>query len=221
MPVSALTLYIANKNYSSWSLRPWLAMRVKSVAFTECLVPFTENAGNPAFAVFSPTAKVPVLAHRLEGGDLHIWESLAILEYLAELHPDRGFWPAGAPERAKARAMSAEMVGGFAALRSACPMNMRRERRAIALPAGVTTDVARIERSWDEALQASGGPFLFGEFCNADAMYAPVVNRLDVYMLTDRAETRAYMQSVQALPAWQEWQAAGRAEPWVVPEDEA
>ncbi|WLS03643.1 glutathione S-transferase family protein [Shinella oryzae] len=215
--MSDLILYIGNKNYSSWSLRPWIAMEAAGVPFTDEVIPFDFPAGNPKFKAISPTGRVPVLHH----GDVRVWESLAIIEYVAELFPDKGIWPKDAGARAEARAISMEMLSGFRALRNACPMNIRREPRAIALPDGVTDDVARIETIWKEALARSGGPFLFGAFSAADAMYAPVVNRFETYRLTQDDAVLAYIARVKAHPAWQKWQAAALAEPWIVPEDEA
>ncbi len=212
-----MKLYIGNKNYSSWSFRPWLAMTVKGVSFEEELIPFDETASNPRFAEISPNAKVP----SLHDDGLVVAESLAILEYLADKYPDRGFWPSGMRQRALARAAANEMHGGFTGLRSQCPMNMRREVRAIDVTGNVTKDVARIETLWDECLQASGGPFLFGDFTNTDAMFAPVVNRLEIYALSNAPAVLAYSTTMKALPAWQEWENAGRAEPWIVPADEA
>lgn len=211
-----LTLFIGNKNYSSWSFRPWIGMRVLDIPFEEKLVPFDMAAGNPEFAAFSPTGKVPVLKH----GSRTVWESLAILEYVAELHADGGMWPADSGARAHARAVSCEMLSGFMALRTACPMNMRRHPAAIAVSDAVKRDVARIQSIWTDCLDTYGGPFLFGGFSAADAMFAPVVNRLDVYCLPVDQPSAAYMDRVKALPAWREWEAAGRAEPWVVDEDE-
>lgn len=215
--MSDLILYIGNKNYSSWSLRPWIAMEAAGVPFTDEVIPFDFPAGNPKFKAISPTGRVPVLHH----GDVRVWESLAIIEYVAELFPDKGIWPKDAGARAEARAISMEMLSGFRALRNACPMNIRREPRAIALPDGVTDDVVRIETIWKEALARSGGPFLFGAFSAADAMYAPVVNRFETYRLTEDEAVLAYIARVKAHPAWQKWQAAALAEPWIVPEDEA
>lgn len=215
--MSDLILYIGNKNYSSWSLRPWIAMEAAGVPFADEVIPFDFPAGNPKFKAISPTGRVPVLHH----GDVRVWESLAIIEYVAELFPDKGIWPEDAGARAEARAISMEMLSGFRALRNACPMNIRREPRAIALPDGVTDDVARIETMWKEALARSGGPFLFGAFSAADAMYAPVVNRFETYRLTQDDAVLAYIARVKAHPAWQKWQAAALAEPWIVPEDEA
>ncbi|AXV16736.1 glutathione S-transferase [Neorhizobium sp. SOG26] len=212
-----LTLYIGNKNYSSWSFRPWIAMTAAGIPFEEVLIPFDFPAGNPRFKDISPTARVPVLHH----GDVRVWESLAIIEYVAELFPDKGIWPSAAADRAVARAVSMEMLSGFRALRGACPMNIRRPKRVIDLPAGVMDDVARIETIWRELRQKSGGPFLFGQFSGADAMFAPVVNRFDVYDLVRDEETLAYMNAMKAHPAWRKWQEAALQETWIVPEDEA
>ena len=210
-------LYIGNKNYSSWSFRPWIGMRTAGIAFTEELVPFDMAAGNPAFKAFSPTGKVPILID----GDVTIWESLAILDHVARKQPSSNLWPEELADRSKAMAMSSEMVSSFPALRSACPMSMRRQRKAIDVTPAILADVERIQTLWSECLARSGGPFLFGTFSIADAMYAPVVNRLDVYAFETRPTVADYMARMKALPAWREWETAGRAEPWVVPEDEA
>ena len=212
-----LLLYVGNKNYSSWSFRPWIALEAAGIPFTDKLIPFDFPAGNPEFFKLSPTGRVPVLHH----GEIRVWESLAIIEYVAELFPDAPLWPCDRALRAEARSISMEMLSGFRALRGACPMNMRRERRAIELPDGVTDDVARIETIWKDALSRSGGPYLYGAFSAADAMYAPVVNRFDIYQLTTDPEVLAYMQRMQAHPAWLTWREAALAEPWIVPEDEA
>ena len=210
-------LYIGNKNYSSWSFRPWIGMRVAGIAFTEELVPFDMAGGNPAFKAFSPTGKVPVL---VDGG-ITIWESLAILDHVARKHPQSGLWPDQPAFRSQAMAMSAEMMSSFSALRAACPMNMRRKREAIATTPAILADVARVQSLWNGCLAQSTGPFLFGDFSIADAMYAPVVNRLDVYGFETDSKVSGYMARIKALPAWQEWEEAGRAEPWTVDEDEA
>ena len=215
--MSDLTLYVGNKNYSSWSFRPWIAMEAAGVPFTDEVIPFNFAAGNPEFRKLSPTGRVPVLHH----GDVRVWESLAIIEYVAELFPEAGIWPKDRAARAEARAISMEMLSGFRALRGACPMNIRRAPGEIDLPEGVSDDVARIEAIWKAALARSGGPFLFGAFSAADAMYAPVVNRFEIYRLTKDETVLAYMARVKAHPAWQKWQAAALAEPWIVPEDEA
>ena len=212
-----LTLYIGNKNYSSWSFRPWIALTAAGVPFREHLIPFDFPAGNPLFRDISPTGRVPVLHH----GPLRIWESLAIIEYAAELFPDRALWPARRDDRAVARSISAEMLSGFRALRGACPMNIRREKRRISLPDGVMEDVERISAIWKECCEKSGGPYLFGSFSAADAMFAPVVNRFDVYDLMRDAEVLAYMEAVKSHPAWIRWCEGALEETWIVPEDEA
>lgn len=212
-----MKLYIGNKNYSSWSFRPWIALKVKKVDFEEILVPFDMPGGNPLFKDFSPNAKVPAL----HDGDLAISESLAILEYLADKHPDRGFWPDKLEKRAMARAYANEMHGGFQGIRNECPMNMRRPVAKLDVSEGTRKDVARIEQIWDTCLNESGGPFLFGEFCNADAMFAPIVNRLDVYELSEAEAVKSYSGAIKSTDAWQQWETAGRQESWVVEEDEA
>ncbi len=212
-----MKLYIGNKKYSSWSLRPWIGMRVKGIEFVEALVPFEMASGNAHYDKFSPTGKVPCLVD----GDLVVHESLAILEYAADKFPEAQLWPEDLKARAIARAISHEMHGGFGGLRRECPMNMARKHYAIEVSERTRQDVARVEKIWDEALQKSGGPFLFGEFGNADAMFAPVVNRLEVYCLSSADAVQRYTQAMQALPAWVEWDEAGKAEPWIVEEDEA
>jgi glutathione S-transferase len=211
-----LVLYIGNKNYSSWSLRPWIAMQAAGVPFEEVLIPFDFPAGNPKFRALSPTGRVPVLHH----GDVRVWESLAIIEYVAELFPDAGIWPKERQARALARSISMEMLSGFSALRSACPMDIRRKPAKIAVSEAVMADVSRIETIWRDMRERSGGPFLFGTFCAADAMFAPVISRFEVYDLVGNADTLAYMGAMKAHPAWQKWQQAALAEPWIVPEDE-
>ncbi|MBC7151612.1 MAG: glutathione S-transferase family protein [Rhizobium sp.] len=210
-------LYIGNKNYSSWSFRPWIALTGCGIPFEERLIPFDFEAGNPKFKDISPTGRVPVLHH----GSLRVWESLSIIEYAAELFPDAGLWPTDSGDRAMARSISMEMLSGFRTLRGACPMNMRREVRAIDLPEGVADDVARIETIWRDMRRRSGGPFLFGAFSAADAMYAPVVNRFKVYDLVRDADTLDYMQAMESHPAWVAWRDAALAETWIVAEDEA
>lgn len=211
-----LTLYIANKNYSSWSFRPWMALTGVGIDFEEVLIPFDYPNGNPNIKAVSPSGHVPMLQH----GTLKIWESFAIIEYAAELHPEAGLLPKEPAKRALARSVSMEMMSSFRGLRSACPMNIRRPKGKIALPDGVSADINRIETIWRNLRQTSGGPFLFGEFSGVDAMFAPVVNRFDIYDLVDSNDTLAYMDAMKAHPAWLTWEAAARAEPWIVPEDE-
>lgn len=212
-------LYIGNKNYSSWSFRAWIGLTVAGVAFEEKLVPFDMAAGNPAFARFSPTGRVPVLADN----GLVIAESLAILDHVARKHPETGLWPSGIGHHSLAMAASVEMATSFQPLRNACPMNMRRPVRALPdLPDAVMGNVARIRTLWEQLLDAGGGPFLSGaRFGVVDAMYAPVVNRLEVYDLDAGQRAREYMHTIKALPAWKQWEEAGRNEPWIVEEDEA
>lgn len=216
-PMEKLVLYIANKNYSSWSFRPWIALTAAGVPFEEVLIPFDYPAGNPRYKTISPNAQVPVLHH----GDVRVWQSLSIIEYAAELFPENGIWPASSADRAVARSISMEMLSGFRALRNACPMNFRRPKRRIDLPDGVMDDVARIGTIWRELRAKSGGPFLFGEFTAADAMFAPVVNRFAVYDLVDDADTLAYMEAMTSHPAWVSWQEAALQETAIVEEDEA
>ncbi|PDT13355.1 MULTISPECIES: glutathione S-transferase family protein [unclassified Rhizobium] len=210
------TLYIANKNYSSWSFRPWMALTGAGIDFEEVLIPFDYPGGNPDIKAISPSGNVPVLQH----GALKIWESLAIIEYAAELYPEAGLLPRDRAARALARSVSMEMLSSFRALRGACPMNIRRPKARIVLPDGVAADISRIETIWRDLLQKSGGPFLFGAFSGADAMFAPVVNRFDIYDLVDRDDTLAYMTTMKAHPAWRKWEEAARAERWIVAEDE-
>lgn len=215
--MSDLTLYIGNKNYSSWSFRPWIGLKVAGISFDERLVPFEMAAGNPKFKEFSPTGKVPVLVD----GDLVIAESLAILDHVARKFPDTHLWPSDENIRTLAMAASCEMLGGFSAIRNQCPMNMRRPIKKFEQDAALAKDVARIEALWSQSLNKFNGEFLFGTFSVADAMFAPVVNRLDVYELTSNEQIRAYMDRVKALKAWKEWELAGINEPWIVEEDEA
>ena len=179
----ALTLIIGNKNYSSWSFRPWIAMTALGIPFEEILVPFGSPLGNPDFkarlAAYTPAGLVPVLID----GDVHVWETLAIMEYLADKFPDAGVWSRDMKRRAQARALSSEMHAGFSALRNECPMNIRRPVRTRELSAAAQANVARIDTMWSECRAQHGGPFLFGKFCAADAMYAPVVAWLNTYGL--------------------------------------
>ncbi len=183
------------------------------------MIPLDEPETKRRIAAHSGAGRVPVLHH----GEVTVWESLAILEYVAETWPDAQLWPADVGARAMARAAAAEMHAGFQALRRHCPMNMRRARAAIALPPEVMDDVRRIEALWRTCREAqwSDGPFLFGRFSNADAMFAPVVNRLEVYAFEVSDDSRAYMEAVMALPAWQSWKVEAQAEPWVIAADEA
>jgi glutathione S-transferase len=213
-----LKLIIGNKNYSSWSLRPWIALRHAGIPFDEEVVPLYEPGSRERVLAYSSAGKVPVLID----GDMTIWESLAIIEYLAERFPKAQLWPADVAARALARSVAAEMHAGFVALRRHCPMNMRRDGRKRELTAEVEADVRRIEQIWTDCRARFGaaGPFLFGAFGAADAMYAPVVSRFTSYGIGVGAAAKSYMQAVTALPAYREWRMAGLAEPWVMPHNE-
>lgn len=210
-------LYIANKNYSSWSLRPWVLLRALDIPFDEKLVPFSGGAGEnwDAFRTFSPTGKVPCLCD----GDSVVWDSLAIAEYLAERHPS--VWPADPQARAWARCAAAEMHSGYAALRSVCTMNCGVRVRVEAPSAALRRDIARIEELWREGLARFGGPFLAGrDFSAVDAFYAPVAFRIQSYGLQLAADAMAYAQRLLDLPAMREWCDAALAEAWRDPEHE-
>ena len=205
-----LTLIIGNKNYSSWSLRPWLFLKHHDIAFKEIGIPLYREDTAARIAEYSPAGKVPLL----RDGDITVWESLAILEYLAERFPDTHGWPAETAGRAEARAVASEMHAGFQALRSHCGMNCRRPPAAKALPEAVRKDVARIEQLWQACRErhSGGGPWLFGGFSIADAMYAPVALRFHTYRLAASAAAGAYVQTVLAHPAVQAWMAAAVSE---------
>lgn len=214
--MSNFELFIGNKNYSSWSMRPWIALKQTGIPFKETLVPFDFENGNPEFASFSPSMKVPVL----KDGEVTVWDSLAILEYAAEKYPDRLLWPEHTAERAWARSISAEMHSGFSALRAACPMNMHRPAKALAVDAAVKADVSRIVSLWRDCFDASGGPFLFGQFSIADAMYAPVASRFLTYSLTEDPVAVRYCEALQSIEAWKDWLSAALAETWQVADSE-
>ena len=213
-----LHLVIGNKNYSSWSLRPWIAMTMAGIPFKETMVLLDRPDTRRKIAVHSPSGRIPVL----KDGKLAIWESLAILEYLAERFPEKNLWPRQTAARAMARAVSCEMHAGFSALRNACPMNLRRPRKAVTMSSAIRKDVARIEELWRDCRKkfGKGGKFLFGRFSIADAMFAPVVTRLDTYAIKVAPETRVYMEAVLATPAFQKWRASALKEKWIVPSDE-
>jgi glutathione S-transferase len=214
----ALTLIIGNKNYSSWSFRPWIAMKAAGIPFDEVVISLDAPDFKARVMQHSGTGKVPVLID----GEAKIWESLAILEYLAEKFPAKGLWPDDPASRAHARTVAAEMHAGFVPLRQHCPMNMWRPVKRRDLPDDVAANVRRIDALWTDcrARFGAGGPFLFGGFGAADAMYSPVVSRLHTYGIEVGEAARAYMTAVMALPAWAEWRAAALKEPWVLPHDE-
>jgi len=214
----ALKLIIGNKNYSSWSMRPWIAMKVAGIPFEETVISLDAVDFKARVGAVSGPGKVPVLIDN----DVRVWESLAILEYLAEKFPKAGLWPADSMARALARVVANEMHAGFLPLRRLLPMNMWRPVIKRDLTPEAAANVQRIEAIWKDCRARFGnaGPFLFGGFGAADAMYAPVVSRLHTYAVGVGAGTRAYMDAVMGLPAWREWHAAGIKEPWVLAEDE-
>jgi glutathione S-transferase len=204
-------LYIGNKNYSSWSMRPWVLMKNAGIEFEEILFRFDSmdegSVFKNAIQKISPVGKVPVLVD----GDLTVWDTLAIAEYLAEKFPDKHLWPKDVKARARARSICAEMHSGFGAVRNACPMNVEASLFDIGAlilrdHAGVRADVARIESLWAELLAAHAGPFLFGQqFTIADAYYAPVCLRFKTYGLSRRDGINTYIQSVCAAPGVSHW----------------
>lgn len=212
-----MKLLIANKLYSSWSMRPWLLMMALGIPFEETLIPLYLRDSKARILDVSPTGKVPCLID----GDVKVWESLAIMEYLHERFPDRGAWPADAVARAHARAAANEMHAGFVALRQACPMNLRGRFSIPEISSDVADNLRRIEGLWSEARTRfalkAGGDFLYGPFTAADAMFAPVVTRLDTYQLRVAPETRRYMDAVLRHPAVVKWRADALREPWIIP----
>ena len=217
--MSDLTLIIGNKNYSSWSLRPWLALRHAGIPFDERLLLLCGENWKEAIAAVSPSGRVPVLLH----GKHTVWETLAIIEYANELFPDAGLWPEDRDARAAARAVAHEMHAGFTALRNHMPMNLRRlDLKGRGRGPRVDDDIARICEIWRDCRSryGAGGDFLFGAFCAADAMYAPVVTRFDSHGVDLDETCAAYSRAVLTLPAFVEWRDAALQEPWIVPEDE-
>lgn len=212
--MATYTLVIGNKNYSSWSLRPWLALSVAEIAFEELLIPLDEPATREEILKHTGSGRVPVL----KSGDFRVWDSLAICEYLAETHPDVGLWPAAPAARAVARAVSAEMHAGFAALRAAMPMNIRSRFPGRGRGPGVQDDINRITAIWRRCRERFGaaGDFLFGDFTIADAMFAPVVTRFVTYDVEVGAAEADYMAAINELPAMRAWAAAAEREPWII-----
>ena len=205
-------LVIGSKRYSSWSLRPWLALKQAGIAFDELVIRLRQPDTATRIAEYSPTGKIPVL----RDGEILIWDSLAICEYAAEMLPGAWLWPEDREARARARAVSAEMHSGFAALRETMSMDVARTIALAAVPAPVQADIARIKSVWTECRRdfAADGPFLFGAFTLADAMYAPVATRFLTYGVALDPVCRSYVDAVMALPAMREWvEAAKRDDP--------
>jgi len=210
-----LSLLIGNKAYSSWSLRPWLLLKQFGIPFEETLVPLYGPESKEKLLAFSPAGKVPAL----RCDDSLVWDSLAIVECVAERYPDLAIWPRDPAARALARSLAAEMHSGFTALRGEFPTNFRRPPRPVGAPSpAAAADIARIDAAWRDARARFGseGPFLFGAFSAADAMFAPVVCRFSTYVLDVSTKAQDYMRAIETLPAYREWVESGRAEPWVL-----
>ncbi|MDT8895943.1 glutathione S-transferase family protein [Halomonas sp. I1] len=205
-------LHIANKNYSSWSLRPWVLMRHLGIPFEERLTPFDTGSSWRSFRAFSPTGKVPCLEDR----DRAIWESLAIVEYLAERH--EGVWPRDESARAWARSASAEMHAGFGALRDECPMNCAARVRLASPSTALGHELQRLDELWQQGKSRFGGPFLAGsEFSAVDAFFAPVAFRVRGFGLELGDASKVYVDTLLELPAMRQWDADAVAEPWREP----
>jgi glutathione S-transferase len=214
--VSKLTLVVGNKNYSSWSLRPWLAMKMLGLDFEEVRIPLYRPESKAAILRYSPAVKVPCLVD----GSIRVWDSLAIIEYLAESH--RELWPDAPAARALARSISAEMHSGFPNLRQHMSMNVRKRHPGKGRTPESEADMRRVLDIWSDCRVrfGSAGPFLFGRFTAADAMYAPVVLRFRTYEVELPADCRAYADAVLALPALREWIAAAERETESLPQFE-
>lgn len=211
-----LRLVIGNKNYSSWSLRPWLLLRQFGFEFTESKIPLYTSISKGQLLVQSSSGKVPVL----KDGELTVWDSLAICEYIADLCPDIPCWPTDKQNRALARSVSSEMHSSFMAIRNNLPMNCRRNMVYTGIDGELQADIERICQIWQECLLQSNGPFLFGEFSIADAMYAPVVLRFQSYGIKVGQIQSSYMGTILALESLQEWINAALEEKEVIAEAE-
>ncbi|MEO8311103.1 MAG: glutathione S-transferase family protein [Caldimonas sp.] len=220
-----MQLYIGNKNYSSWSLRAWLVMTHFGIEFTERPLRLDWAQGSPfksTLLALAPTGRVPLL---IDDDGFAVWDSLAIVEYLAESFPAKRLWPEDRQQRARARSLCAEMHSGFSALRNRCPMNIEASLPEVGARCrddwqDVAADLRRIDAMWSEALARSGGPYLFGAFSAADAFYAPVCSRIRTYALPVGAEADRYVDRIHAVPAMQAWCAAAREENDFIADDE-
>jgi glutathione S-transferase len=215
-----LTIYVGNKNYASWSLRAWLALKATGASFEEVVIPILVPGSKETLLKYSPSGKVPALHH----GDIVVWDSLAICGYLGDIFPEAGLWPADPAAKALARSISAEMHSSFQALRSQFPMNIRTRVSGREVSPEVQADVNRVMAIWRQCRnrfgEKNGGDFLFGHFTIADAMYAPVVTRFRTYGFDLERESDAYCSAIMALPAMQEWATAAGNEPMVINEYE-
>ena len=216
--MAEFTVVIGNKNYSSWSLRGWLMARIAGIEFEEIVIPLDLPETQAAIRKHSPSGRVPVLLHR----GLAVWESLAIAEYLNDLKPEVGLWPASAAARAHARSISTEMHAGFLELRNNMPMNIRASYPGKGMTPGVRADIERITSMWRDCRKRFAGAspkddgFLFGPFGAADAMFAPVVTRFRTYGVKLDTDSDAYCNAVLAHPAMKEWIDAAKHEPWLI-----
>ncbi|MEP7154406.1 MAG: glutathione S-transferase family protein [Betaproteobacteria bacterium] len=219
-----LTLVIANRNYSSWSMRPWVLLSQFGIPFSEVMLKFHSTEWDAKISTYSPSKLVPVLWDGQPGepASICIWDTLSITEYIAETFPAKAIWPADKKARARARSMCAEMHSGFRALRSEMPMNIRGQHAGKGYTPEVANDVARIETIWREARQEFGanGAFLFGEFSAADAMFAPVVMRFNTYHPPLAADTLAYCKAISESAATRQWVDASMLETEFVGDDE-
>jgi glutathione S-transferase len=216
-------LVIGNKNYSSWSLRPWLLLKTNGIAFHEIRIQLYQQHSKVAIHSHAPAGRVPYgKVPILHDGDIQVWDSLAICEYVAERWPAVGCWPKDRAARARARAISAEMHAGFGTLRSEMPMNCRRDPAPVIQGAALQSEIDRVVEIWTNCRASAGatGPFLFGEFGIADAMYAPVVLRFSIYAVALPPSAQAYADTILALPALREWIAHARTETEVLPQFE-
>lgn len=211
-----MKILIGNKNYSSWSLRPWLVLAHFAIPFDEEVLPLSGEGWKARLQTRSPSGRVPVLLD----GDLVVPETIAIIEYLADTHPHKPIWPADTASRAMARSASAEMHGGFSQLRNLAPMNLRASHPGRVAVEDVVDDLARLETLWGGLLRRSGGPFLFGEFCAADAMFAPIATRLRTYAIPHEGALAAYVDAIHELPAFKMWHQAALGETDIVEDDE-
>jgi glutathione S-transferase len=211
-----LTIYVGNRNYASWSLRAWLALKATGAAFEEVVIPILVPGSKETLLKYSPSGKVPALHH----GEIVVWDSLAICGYLGDIFPDAGLWPADPAAKAMARSISAEMHSSFMALRREFPMNIRSSFPGREISPEAQTDINRVMAIWRQCRnrfgEKNGGDFLFGPFTIADAMYAPVVTRFRTYKIDLEREADAYCDAIQSLPAMQERAAAARNEPMVI-----